>query len=109
MKLSIILATRGRPHLLVPTVRATLANVTNPETKLIVMADSDDEATILTRPQLERMGATLWATPRAQSLGAKYNAGVSVEPGDVYLVMVDYAPHVTKGFDQKILDAAAIY
>jgi len=109
VKLSIILATRNRPHLLIPTVRTTLANVRNKETRLAVMADSDDEATVLCRPQLERMGATMWVSPRAPSLGEKYNAGVAVEPGDVYLVMVDYAPHVTEGFDQKILDAAAIY
>jgi hypothetical protein len=109
MKLSIILATRGRPHLLVPTVRTTLSNVRNSNTRLVVMADEDDEATILCRPQLEKMGATMWPSPRAKSLGEKFNAGVSVEPGDVYLVMVDYAPHITEGFDQKILDAASIY
>lgn len=109
MKLSIILATRGRPHLLVPTVRTTLRNVRNNDTRLIVMADEDDEDTILTRPQIERMGAVMWPAPRAPSLGEKYNAGMAVEPGDVYLVMVDYAPHITEGFDQKILDAASIY
>jgi hypothetical protein len=109
MKLSIILSTRGRPHLLVPTIRATLKNVRNPETRLVVMADADDEATILTRPQVEKMGASMCVKPRANSLGEKYNAGMQAEPGDVYLVMVDYAPHVTEGFDQRILDAAAIY
>lgn len=108
-KLSIILATRGRPHLLVPTVRTTLKNVRHPETKLVVMADSDDEDTILCRKQIERMGASMWVSPRPHGLGEKYNAGVAVEPGDVYLVMVDYAPHVTQGFDQKILDAAATF
>jgi hypothetical protein len=108
-KLSIILSTRGRPHLLVPTVRTTLKNVRNPNTRLIVMADEDDTDTILTRPQIEKMGATMWPRPRAMSLGEKFNAGMQVEPGDVYLVMVDYAPHVTEGFDQKILDAASIY
>jgi hypothetical protein len=109
VKLSIILATRGRPHLLVPTVRTTLANVRNKDTRLVVMADEDDEDTVLCRPQIERMGASMWVGPRAMSLGEKYNAGVSVEPGDVYMVMVDYAPHITEGFDQRILDAASIY
>lgn len=109
MKLSIILATRGRPHLLVPTVRKTLANVRNKETVLTVMADEDDEATLLTRPQIERLGAKMHIMPRANSLGGKFNAGNKAEPGDVYLAMVDYAPHVTEGFDQRILDAASIY
>ena len=95
MKLSIILSTRGRPHLLVPTVRRTLANVRNKETRLMIVADEDDEATVLFRPQLEKMGANFWVGPRANSLGEKYNAGTMVEPGDVYLVMVDYAPHIT--------------
>jgi hypothetical protein len=107
-KLTIILATRSRPHLLVPTVRTTLKNVRNPETKLVVMADEDDEDTIITRKQLERMGAQMLVTSRAMSLGEKFNSGMVVD-GDVYMVMVDYAPHVTEGFDQKILDAASIY
>jgi hypothetical protein len=109
MKLSIILSTRGRPHLLVPTVRTTLKNVTNKETVLTVMIDADDTATIQTIPQLQKMGAKCHVTARPMSLGGKYNQGARAEPGDVYLVMVDYAPHVTPGFDDKILEAAATY
>lgn len=109
MKLTIALATRGRPHLLIPTVRTTLKNIRNPLTKLVVMADEDDEATVLCRKQIEKLGASMHVAPRAKSLGEKYNAVMSVELGDVYLSMVDYAPHVVEGFDQRILDAAAIY
>ncbi len=109
MKLSIILSTRSRPHLLIPTVRTTMSNIRNKETTLVVMVDADDEDTIICRKQLERMGAKVCVMARALSLGEKYNAGMVVEPGDVYLVMVDYAPHITEGFDQRILDAAQTY
>lgn len=109
MKLTIILATRGRPHLLVPTVRTSLKNIRNPNTRFIVMADEDDENTVLTKPQIERMGAKMHVAPRAKSLGEKFNAGMKLEPADAYMVHVDYAPHITEGFDQKILDAASIY
>jgi hypothetical protein len=81
MKLSIILATRNRPHLLVPTVRKTLANVRNKETTLVVMVDSDDEATLLCQPQLERMGAVVIPSPRALLLGSQVQRGRRDQPG----------------------------
>jgi len=109
VKLSIIVTTRNRPHLIVPNVRDTLRNVRDPNTKLVVMADEDDEATALVRPQLERMGAKVLTVPRPQSLGAKFNLGMAAEPGDVYLALVDHTPMVTEGFDKKILDAATMY
>lgn len=111
MKLSIALATRGRPHLLIPTIRSTARNISLPDTRLVILADDDDEDTVLCGPEIERINkrVTFSVAPRAKSLGAKFNRVMEVAPADVYLVMVDYAPHVTKGFDQKILDAAAIY
>src|SRR5262245_65609119 len=47
--------------------------------------------------------------PRAFSLGEKYNRILTLAPADVHLVMVDYAPHITEGFDEEILKAASIY
>lgn len=109
MNLSIILATRCRPGLLARTVAATLANITEPGTRLVIAADDDDVGTIgmqdtLTDPRL------VWSIePRPDSLGEKYNRVLKVAPADVYLVMVDYAPLVTAGFDARILEAAQVY
>jgi hypothetical protein len=108
--LSIILATRGRPHLLIPTIDQTVANMRNANTQLVVAVDEDDAVTLdafAARPWSERV--ILSRLPREDSLGEKYNNRLPVAPADVYLVMVDYRPHITPGFDQKILDAASIF
>lgn len=110
-KLSIILATRHRPQLLIPTIERTLANVRNPLTKLVVALDDDDIPSIVAVSELADINRRVLPSvmPREDSLGEKYNNRMSVAPADVYLVMVDYAPHVTPGFDQKILDAASVF
>lgn len=111
MKLSIILATRGRPALLRQTVERTLLNIKCPDTRLIIAVDDDDMDSIVAASELsERSRRVITSVmPREDSLGEKYNNRMSVAPADVYLAMVDYAPHVTPGFDAKILDAASVY
>ncbi len=108
--LSIILATRGRPHLLIPTIEQTVANMRNANTRLVVAVDDDDKATLdafASRPWSERV--ILSRHQREDSLGEKYNNRLAVTPADVYLAMVDYAPHVTPGFDNAILEAASVF
>ncbi len=110
MILSIILATRGRPHLLIPTIEQTVENMRNANTQLVVAVDDDDKATLdafAARPWSERV--ILSRHEREDSLGAKYNNRISVAPADVYLVMVDYAAHITPGFDNIILETASIF
>ena len=108
-RLAISLATRGRPALLKETLERTLPNIRRKSTRLLVSIDDDDIAT-LTRvrdlPNDDRVRYSI--APREDSLGAKYNRILGT-PADVYLAMVDYAPHLTKGFDDKILKAAAIF
>ncbi len=107
MKLSIVLATRGRPHLVVPTIERTLSNMRHPATKLVVAIDSDDPATIEAVKASERVIPSVME--REDSLGEKYNNRLVVAPADVYLAMVDYAPHIVPGFDQIIIEAASLF
>lgn len=110
MILSIILATRGRPHLLIPTIERTVANMRAANTQLVVVVDDDDRVTLdafTTRPWSDRI--ILARLPREDSLGEKYNRGLKAAPADVYLAMVDYGPHVTPGFDKAILEAASVF
>ncbi len=109
MSLSIILATRGRPQLLLPTVRRTLTNIKRPDTKLVIAVDADDKPTLAAHARGELEGTIVSVLPREDSLGEKYNNRMAVAPADVYLVMVDYAEHITPGFDQKLLDAASVF
>lgn len=115
MSLVINLATRGRPELLAVTIQRTLSNISRDDTRLVVSVDSDDRPTLTSIENGQLLGGSLSALPvvwniadREMTLGAKYNRAL-LYPADVYLVMVDYAPHVTPGFDQKILDAAAVF
>jgi len=114
MSLSILLAARGRPELLHRTLKLTLPNIVRHDTRLTVLLDDDEEYdedipdTIRVARHFEPL-VTVSVAPREDTLGAKYNRGLKIAPGSVYLVMVDYAPHVTRGFDQKILDAASVF
>lgn len=109
MKLSIVLATRGRPPLLKNTIERTLANITEPETKFVISLDTDDKETLY-YPGFPDDPRLVWSIkPREDALGDKANRVLLEAPADVYLYMVDYAPHITPGFDRKILDAAALF
>lgn len=110
MSLTINLATRGRPNILLETVKITLENMVRDDTMFMISADGDDQSTIDALGQLptdKRLYPVV--LDREDSVGAKYNRALVHAPADVYLVMVDYAPHVTPGFDQKVLDAAAVF
>jgi hypothetical protein len=109
MSLAINLITRGRPEIMVDTVRRTAANIALEATRLMISVDADDEATIKAIDALSldvgrgRIEAVI--EPREDSLGAKYNR-ILRWPASVYMTMADYTPHVTPGFDRRILEAA---
>jgi len=109
MRLTICLATRGRPDLLLFTVQETLARIALDTTRLVIVADDDDEPTIAA---LERLPADhrihAGVMPRPDSVAEKWNVALQY-PADAYLPMVDYAPHVTPGFDKLILEAVALF
>lgn len=109
MRLTIVLATRARPHLLVQTLAQTLANMVTDST-LMVAVDHDDHATIralatATFPENLRVHIH----PREDTLGAKYNRAMTAYPADLYLTMVDHSPHLTRGFDAKVIEAASLF
>lgn len=111
MRLTINLATRGRPRLAVETIERTLPNIELPDTLLMVSVDGDDEQSVesLTCYALDEPRVKVSIRPREDSLGEKYSRALHLTPADVYLAMVDYAPHVTPGFDRLILEAAALF
>lgn len=106
MNLTIVLATRNRTGLLQKTLARTLPNVYRQDTRFLVMVDEDDVNTVNeTLPN----GVEKVIIPRPDSVGEKFNIGCKKAPADVYMAMVDYVAYVTPGFDQKILDAAAVF
>lgn len=109
MRLTINLATRGRPEILSDTITKTLANIRSPDTRLLVSCDHDDPESIEVADKLTDERVIVSVKEREDSLGAKYNRALTFAPADVYLAMVDYAPHLTPGFDKRICDAAALF
>lgn len=100
------LVTRGRPEILRKTVERTVANLSDPESRLVVLADEDDAGTAALKFDDPRV--VLDVRPREDSIGAKSNRTMAME-WDVYFHMTDYAPYVTPGFDKLVLDAASVF
>lgn len=111
MKVTCIIATRGRPQLLAPTISTTLGNASMPETRLLVAADADDVPTVkLLGALAPTMGQLVVSVrEREDSLWAKYNRALTEAPADVYLHMADYAPIVTPMFDARVSAAAGLF
>jgi len=111
MSLSISLASRMGMHLLPTTIKTTLANIERADTRLVVCLDEDDKDSrdYLDYGFLSDDRVIVSIEPQEDSLGEKYNRVLRIAPADVYLVMVDYAPFTTPGFDAKILRAAEIF
>lgn len=111
MKLVIALATRGRPAILVDTLARTLPLITEDKTQLIVMADADDGETIAAvRQQFEANAERIILNvhEREDTVAEKFNRALKF-PADVYTAMVDHTHFETKGFDRKIIEAAALH
>lgn len=108
--LTINIATRGRPRLLIETVAATLPNITEAATRLIISVDADDRETFSALASQD-FGRNVYVSvaPREDSVGQKWNRAIREAPADVYLPAVDYAPYLTSGFDRAILDAASLF
>jgi hypothetical protein len=106
MALTIVLATRGRPLLLCETLRRTYPNIIRDDTRLVVAIDDDDAETVMadlpSDPHL-----VISQKPREDSIGEKWNRGYRDDPADLYMIMADYTPVITPGFDQRMLDAGA--
>ena len=107
MKLTVAIATRNRSELLAETLRHFVANSVLSETRILVLYDEDDEDTHWISRRTEWNGKVIFSkNVRAPSLGEKYNLAMEVAPADVYQVAVDYAPVLTKGYDELVLMAA---
>lgn len=104
--LTIGIVTRGRRELVQWTALETLRNAREPGTKIVVLADHDDEDMLnAVLPE----GVILDIRQREDSVGAKWNRMMSIAPADVYMAMCDYRPQSTPGFDTNILDAARVF
>lgn len=112
MRLTISLATRGRPDRFVETVSRSVVNWTDPHTTMWIMADHDDQPTI---DAFMKAQATIWNTDRIKidvrerelTIAAKWNRILTIDPkAELYKTAADDDPYVTPGYDTKIIEAA---
>ncbi len=103
MKLTLVLAARGRPEALKWTLENTLKHKRLQDTTLMVALDDDDPGNIEVAKEFEVL---LSVKPREDTVAEKYNRALVEAPADVYMPMQDTAPHITPGFDEIMLEAA---
>ncbi len=112
MKLTMALASRGRPDLLLRTVTRTAENMVLPDTTFMVCLDSDDAtATPELVDKLHAVDKRVLVSVRARedSRGEKYDRALKEAPADIYLPTCDYSALITKGFDKMIVEAAQTF
>ncbi len=110
MKLTFDIGARGRPEKLLETVELSLKHSVRDDTKFLICLDDDDETMtpFLDKfPKDERV--ILSVKPREDSRGEKYDRCFKEAPADVYMLGVDHSPIITPGWDQIVLDAAALF
>ncbi len=106
-KLTVSIATRGRPQLLDETLRAGFKCVL-PDTRIHVAIDEDDEATRAYLNRLPGGGRYIYSVkPREDTRGLKHQRVLTEAPADLYLVGTDTTPITTVGFDKIFLETAA--
>ena len=108
MTVCVCIASRGRPDELGRTIDKTLDLATAPDTHVVVALDTDDTASFF--PSNCHDIITVFG-PREISLGAKYNraAAHAYPDASMFVMGVDDAYMDVKGWDKRLLDAAALF
>jgi hypothetical protein len=109
-KLTTIVATRGRPTSLIPTLSHTVKMLSRDDSTILLCVDDDDAETIAALPQLPadpRLKISI--KPREDTRGAKYQRALSEAPADLYMVGHDATAIITKGFDQMFVNGAKLF
>lgn len=108
MKVTLCVATRGRPSLLRQSLTATLGTSVCDETRIVVGCDED--ASPDERPwEITNDKIVVSVAPREDSLGAKYNRCQRAAPADLYVVGCDDTVIATPGWDARLLEVAAMF
>jgi hypothetical protein len=103
--LTIGIVTRGRKKVVAQTALETLKNVREKGTKIVILADHDDDLEGLVLPE----GVILNVGRREDSVAGKWNRMLRLFPADVYMGMCDYRYQATPGFDTRILEGASLF
>lgn len=106
MKVSVCLASRGRPEKLEKTIAALSETMELEDTVIAVALDRDDAE----NHKPSGNPRVRWTIEeREDCLGEKYNRAYALKRADVYLLWADDMVIVTPGWDRKLADAAATF
>lgn len=110
MTLTLNLVTRGRPERLLHVVKETASKISRDDTTYMISVDDDDTPTLDIADQLKSIDQRVLVNikPREDAIGEKWSRVLEVR-ADVYMGQADYRAPATPGFDQKVLDAAALF
>lgn len=104
MTVSLCIASRGRPELLVQAVWDALDKTERSDTKIVVALDSDDpKGSPHGMPEDPRIIISIGE--REDSLGAKYNRCASIAPADLYVLWSDDIKFKEHGWDEQLFKA----
>ncbi len=108
--LTLNLVTRGRPDRLLETVKQTAPKLSRADTVYMISVDDDDRPTLDIVDKLKAVDQRIRINikPREDAIGDKWGR-VLEAPASLYLMQGDYRPYITPAFDQKFLDAAALF
>ena len=109
MKLSLIIASRGRPVELLRTIAETDANIARPQDTVISVALDDDDASNPVQVPTTRCKLVWNVSQREDSLGAKYNRAARFAPASAYVLGADDNVFKTRGWDDLIREQYAAF
>jgi hypothetical protein len=110
MRLTFIVATRGRPDKFGPTIANTLTKLRDPGSRILLCADADDQPTLdrlYDLPKDDRV--VISVKDREDSRGEKYDRALTVAPADLYIPGHDCQAIETEGFDRLFIDRAKLF
>lgn len=107
MRLTVTIASRGRPALLNQAIDAALSNAALPSTRVLAAVDQDDDATLAEVKERSRLKISV--RKREDSVGAKWNRALRELPADVTMMATDNSVIASPGYDREIIDAARLF
>jgi len=102
MKISVIIATRGRPDSLSSTIKSILITATTPDVEIVVYVDDDDIPTIECCKSFNNSSLKVITGPRPHIIAEAYNIAYEHCTGEIIMVCCDDIRFETVGWNQLV-------
>lgn len=110
MKITVSIVTRGAAPYLDTVIRAYTENATDLDNVRIVVASDNDDPAWDERIDTPHEPHIIYSRAlREDYLGAKWNRALRIAPADIYVMTTDDTGILTKGWDAKLRESAALF